>query len=259
MNENGKCPLVSVVMPAYNAERFIAKAIESVLNQSIQDLELIVVDDCSGDHTCDVVEKVAKVDGRVRLIRNEKNIGAAGSRNRAFEVCTGRYVALLDSDDVWYPEKLERQLRLAERERADIVYCSYAIVNEADEKICADFIVPEMTDLERMLGKSVLSCSTVVLTGETVKQTGFPVNYYHEDYAYWLQLLQSGKKAVGDPEVLAAYRVYANTKASNKVRSAKFRWQIYRDFMKFSRWKSACYFMKYAWAGAAKYRRSADD
>ena len=240
-------------MPAYNAERFITQAIESVLNQSIEDLELIVVDDCSCDRTCDVVEKMASIDGRVRLLRNEKNLGAAGSRNRAFEVCAGHYVALLDSDDVWYPEKLERQLQLAEKERADIVYCSYAIVNEEDEKICADFIVPQTTDLESMLGKSVLSCSTVVLTGETVKEMHFPMNYYHEDYAYWLQLLQSGKKAVGDPEVLAAYRVYANTKASNKVRSAKFRWQIYRDFMKLSRLESACYFVKYAMSGIRKY------
>ena len=254
LNENGNRPLVSVVMPAYNAERFITKAMESALNQTIEDIELIVVDDCSHDNTCELVEKLGQRDPRVRLVRNERNLGVAKSRNRGFEACRGSYVALLDSDDVWYPMKLEKQLALARREEADIVYCSYAMVNEEDAKICSDFIVPEKTDLNRMLAKNVISCSTVLMTGETVRQQSFSTKYYHEDYVYWLQLLGQGKKAVGVPEVLAAYRVYANTRASNKIRSAKYRWHIYREYMKFPRWKCAYCFLRYAFSGAVKYR-----
>ena len=115
MAEQNLNPLVSVVMPAYNAERFIAKAIESVLNQTIQDFELIVVDDCSKDATASIAEEYSVRDSRVKLLKNEQNLRVAGTRNRALEVCRGEYVALLDSDDIWYPDTLEKQIALAKK------------------------------------------------------------------------------------------------------------------------------------------------
>jgi len=243
-----------VVMPAYNAEQFIRAAIESVQQQTVADFELIIVDDCSDDHTCMIAEELARNDSRIRFLRNPENIGVARTRNRAFALCRGSYVALLDSDDLWYPDKLEKQIQAAERAGADIVYCSYAIIDADNKHICADFMVPEKTDLKAMLAKSVISCSTALLTRTTAQEYLFPVDYYHEDYVYWLQLLQSGKRAVGVPDVLAAYRVSEHSRASNKFQSAKRRWQIYRNHMKFSWVQSAWYFSKYAWNGRIKYQ-----
>lgn len=254
MEEKKTVPLVSVIMPAYNAERFIAEAIDSVLNQTVKNIELIVVDDCSSDGTCRIVEEYTQKDSRVKLLRNEHNLQVAQTRNRGLEICRGEYVALLDSDDLWYPTKLEKQINAAGIENADIVYCSYAIVDEAGESACADFIVPPTTDFEKTLSKSVISCSTVLLTAATIREEKFVPGFYHEDLLYWLRLLQNGKKAVGITEVLAEYRVYSGTKTFNKLNSAKFRWQVYRKGLKFGRWKSACYFVKYALNGIMKYR-----
>ena len=251
--ENRENPLVSVIMPAYNAERFIARSIESALNQTVQEIELIVIDDCSSDNTCRIAEEYAAGDTRVTVLRNEQNMGVARTRNRGFDVCRGAYVALLDSDDIWYPAKLEKQLALIQKEQADIAYCSYALVNEQGEKKCDDFIVPTSTDFEEMLGSNMIGCSTVMLTSEIARQHRFSDRGYHEDYVLWLHLLKQGKKAVGLSETLVDYRVYSGSKASNKLKSAKFRWQIYRDILKLSRAASAWYFTRYAVAGVAKY------
>ena len=254
MAEQNLNPLVSVVMPAYNAERFIAKAIESVLNQTIQDFELIVVDDCSKDATASIAEEYAARDSRVKLLKNEQNLRVAGTRNRALEVCRGEYVALLDSDDIWYPDKLEKQIALAKKENADIVYCSYALIDEMGEKSRNDFIVPDKTDFEHLLQSNVIGCSTVMITGEIARNYRFSETWFHEDFVLWLRLLQEGKKAVGLTEVQVDYRVYSGSKASNKLKSAKYRWRIYREALEFSRWKSAGYFVRYAVSGFLKYR-----
>ena len=247
-------PLVSVLMPAYNAEKYIEKAIRSVIAQTVSDWELVIIDDYSQDRTCQIAEALARADARIRLYRNEQNQGAARTRNRGLDLCRGQYVALLDSDDVWYPEKLEKQLVLAQAENADIVYCAYAIVDENGQKRFHDFIVPEHTDLEATLVKSVISCSTALLGRNVTEHYRFPVEYYHEDLAMWVQLLGDGLKAVGTSQVLAEYRVRYASKASNKLSVAKWRWQIYRTLMGLSVRKSAVYFVQYAAAGAVKYR-----
>lgn len=255
-NEKLNTPLISVLMPAYDSERYIAQAIESVLAQTVSDWELIVVDDRSRDNTRQIVEHFAGKDPRIRLYVNDSNCGAARTRNRGLDLCRGAYVALLDSDDIWYADKLAVQLALAEKEQADIIYCSYSIIDENGEKQCKDFIVPESTTLEDTLKKSVISCSTALLKKEVVERYRFPLNYYHEDLAMWLQLLQNGMKAVGTREVLAAYRVRSRSRASNKLLVAKRRWQIYRGFMGMSWGRSAYCFVQYAVMGLMKYRKN---
>jgi len=245
---------VSVIMPAYNAGKYINESVRSVIAQTYVDWELIVVDDNSEDNTYEIVKELAKEDDRICLIRNDQNVGAAQSRNKAMDICRGTYVALLDSDDIWYPEKLEKQITLAEKEHADIVYCSYAIVDENREKKCNDFIVPESITLESALAKSVISCSTALLGPTVVEKYRFPLDFYHEDLAMWLQLLGDGMKASGVTEVLAEYRLRRNSRASNKISVAIGRWKIYRSMMNFSIFKSVYYFAQYAFAGLAKYR-----
>ena len=248
-------PLVSVVMPAYNAEAFIAEAIASVQAQTVTDWELLVVDDCSKDGTCRIVSEMAEEDPRIQLIVNEHNMGAAKTRNHGLELCRGEYVALLDSDDYWYPEFLEKLLDCAQRTKADICYCSYSLIDEADNQVCQDFIVPEQTDFQQSMIRNVISCSTVLLTKQIAENHRFPTDVYHEDIALWFSLLRDGAVARGVPEVLAAYRQRANSRAANKLTSACRRWVIYRKYLKLPFAQSVKLLIQYAYYGVMKYKR----
>ena len=248
-------PLVSVIMPAYNAETFIRDAIDSVRTQTIIDWELLVIDDCSKDETCSIVEEIAYIDSRVKLLRNEKNMGAAGSRNRGLDIFRGKYVALLDSDDYWYPNMLEKMLYRAAETEADIIYCSYELVDEQGVKVCNDFLVPEKTSFQESIVRSVITCSTVLFTRELAKNNRFPINMYHEDIAMWFQILRDGGTARGVPDVLAAYRQRSDSKTANKLKSACRRWIIYRKHLKMPLFWSTVTMVQYGINGLKKFKR----
>lgn len=250
-------PVVSVVMPAYNTEKYIREAVSSIENQTLRDWELLVVDDCSTDQTYEILQKLAQEDARIKIIRNQTNCGAAMSRNIAFSQCSGKYVALLDSDDLWEPEKLEKQVICAEKTGADIIYCSYSIIDECGRKKSPDFIVPEHTDFNSMLKKSTISCSTALLKSKLVAQFQFPTHMYHEDLAYWLELLKNGANAAGVTEVLASYRITPGSRAFNKVQSAMNRWKIYTEYLGLPTVRSTCLLAQYIFLGLIKYRKKA--
>ena len=249
-------PVVSVVMPAHNAERFIAEAVESVRGQTLTEWELLVVDDCSSDSTPDILKRAAEKDGRIRVLRNEANRGAAASRNRALLESRGRYVAFLDSDDVWDATKLEKQVRCAEESGAGIVYCSYALVDESGRRAFPDYVVPERADYASMLAESVIGCSTALVSAELARGLPFPTDVYHEDYVYWLSLLRAGATAVGLREVLASYRVHPGSRASNKVISAINRYRVYRGCLGLPLSESVGLMLRYCINGMKKYRPS---
>ena len=254
INNDENVPLVSIVMPAYNAERFIEEAITSVINQTLTDWELIVIDDCSSDKTAETVADLVKHDNRIRLVKNEKNLGVAKTRNRGLDICTGNFIALLDSDDYWKPAFLEKMIHRAKKSEVDIVYCSYELVDEHNQKVCNDFIVPEKTTFDESIVRSVITCSTVLMTAETA-QNRFPTDMYHEDIALWFQLLREGKIARGVPEILAAYRQRNDSRSSGKFRSACRRWVIYRKYLKLSLLKSVVTMAKYGYYGLIKFKR----
>lgn len=255
MEMNNETPLVSVIMPAYNASPFIKEAIASVQAQTISNWELLIIDDCSADDTCRIVEKIAQNDSRVRLLVNEKNMGAAQSRNRGMDIFQGRFVALLDSDDYWHPQMLEKMLERAQESGADIIYCSYELVDEKGVKVCNDFLVPETTNFRQSIVRSVITCSTVLVTEELARNNRFPTNMYHEDIAMWFQLLRDGAVACGVTEVLAAYRQRSDSKTANKIKSAYRRWKIYRDHLNMSFGYSAVTLILYGIYGLKKFKR----
>lgn len=249
-------PLVSVVMPAYNAGQYIRQAVESVQAQTLKRWELLVIDDCSADQTRELVTRMAAADSRIRLIPNEENLGTAGSRNRGLDLARGEYVALLDSDDCWRPEKLEMQLSLAKKTDADLVCTSYALVDEQGEPCCRDYLVPGgPIDLDQLLVQNVIGCSTVLLSRRVVENYRFSTDYYHEDFALWLKLLEDGLCAVGMEAVLVDYRLHRNSRAANKISSARHRWTIYRSQMKLPLLKSCYCLIRYTIAGLTKYRK----
>ena len=246
-------PHVSVIMPAYNAERFIEEAIRSVMTQTYTNWELFVIDDCSKDSTCAIVEKLAAEDQRITLIRNEVNQGVAKTRNAGFDLCKGGYVALIDSDDVWHMDKLEKQLARLHQTNADFSYCSYAIVDDSGNKVKNDYIVPKCVTFEDLLGENVIGCSTVMISSDIVRKYHFNTQFYHEDYVLWLTLLQEGYTAVGCDEVLVDWRYIVNSRSFDKRSSANHRWRIYREYLKLPWLKSIRAFNAYAWAGLRKY------
>lgn len=254
MNTNKK-PLVSVIMPAYNAEAFISEAISSVLAQSVQDLELIVIDDCSQDGTWELICQFALQDGRIRKIKNEENMGVAKTRNRGMELCCGQYVAFLDSDDYWKPHMLEKMIARAEETGADIIYCSYAIVDEQGNKLCNDFIVPPETTFRESIVRSVITCSSVLVTSELAKNHRFPTDMYHEDIALWFGILKDGGVARGVTEVLGAYRQRADSRSAGKIKSACRRWPIYRKHLGMSVGQTICTMVRYGYYGLLKFKR----
>lgn len=240
-------------MPAYNAESFIGTAIKSVISQTLEDWEMIVVEDCSIDSTQQIVGDLIQGDGRIKMVRNRCNLGAARSRNRAFELCRGDFVALLDADDLWQPDKLERQVRTAQRMGAEIVYCSYSLIDESGERVAADFIVPETTDFDRFLSQSVISCSTALFKRSLIDEYQMPTDVYHEDLAFWLMLLQRGKCAIGITDVLASYRRIGGSRSSNKVKSALNRWKLFRRYFDLGFERSARAFIRYGQLAIGKY------
>ncbi len=248
-------PLVSVIIPAYNAEKYLSETVSSVLKQTEKDLEILIIDDCSKDNTKTLAYELAKDDSRITVVENETNMGVAKTRNKGFSIARGKYVALLDSDDVWLEDKLERQIKSAKEKKADLVYCSYSMIDEKGEKVCEDFIVPEVVTYESMLLQNFIGCSTVLLTKETVDKFPFPTDMYHEDFALWLDILKSGKKAVGNVEVLSKYRLLRNSRSAGKLKCAKHRFMIYRKHLHIPLLKSLWLMCNYAFSGFRKYKK----
>ena len=246
-------PLISVVMPVHNGERYIEKSIRSVIMQTYDNLELIVIDDLSTDSTEKIVKDLCEEDKRVIYIKNSQNIGTARSRNRGLEQSKGDYVAFLDADDMWKPEKLKVQLQKLESKKADLVYSSYEIVNEDGETSKAAYIVPEKVTFEDLLKENIIGCSTVILSAEIAKKYRFAEDYYHEDYCLWLDLLRDGYKVVGCSELLVKWRLITNSRSFNKFNSASYRWKIYREYLDLSLIKSMRLFFCYFIGGMKKY------
>ena len=248
-------PLVSVIMPAYNAERFIESAIRSVMAQTVSDWELLVLDDGSRDQTAQIAQRLAQEDPRIRFLPNERNMGVARTRNRGFDLCRGRYVALLDSDDLWCPEKLETQLALAQRTGAQLLYTSYAIIDSQDQPCRPDYIVPETVDFDSLLKENVIGCSTVLFSAELLERYRFTTEFYHEDLVLWLHMLRDGYRAAGCPQVLTRWRFLENSRSFDKRKSAGNRWRIYRKCLGLPLGKSLCCFGSYVIRGLKKYRK----
>ena len=244
--------LISIVMPNYNGRRFVEQAIDSVLNQTYQNFELIVVDDCSNDDSLSLIEHKAQSDNRIRVIALEHNAGVANARNVGIKEAKGEYIALLDNDDLWTEDKLERQLALAQK-GADIVYCSYDFIDEENNSIKKPFIVSQETNFNKMLASSVISCSTSFIKTELMQAHPFNSDFYHEDYVLWMELLRVCPTAYGDQKVLMHYRQVTGSRSNKKGNAAKERWNTYRKALKLNIVTSAWAFVRYAVNGVMKY------
>lgn len=247
--------LVSIVTPMYNGERFVSQTIESVLSQTYQDWEMLMVDDGSKDRSTAIVEGYARKDSRVKLIR-QPNGGSASARNHALREARGRYVCFLDADDLWDRAFLEKQLAFLRQKDAGIVYASYRRINEHGEAILRPFIVPGKVNYKGLLKTCSISCLTALFDREKTGENFFneSLRSMRDDFVFWLTLLKKVDYAYGNPEVLASYRVFSTSTTGNKKKVMKPQFMVYYRVEKLGLVRSVYYFIHWAINGFLKYR-----
>lgn len=234
--------LVSVIMPAFNSERHIKQSIESVINQEYSNWELIIVDDASQDNTVNIIENFIKQDSRIKLYKCKNNKGVVSARNLAIEQSSGRYIAFLDSDDFWNEKKLKLQIEFMISNNLAFSFTDYMLVNE-DGNFIKNIKCPEEIDYMKALKGNRIGCLTVVIDKSKVNDVSV-VDLKHEDYATWLKIFRSGINAKGLNLNLANYRKTNQSLSSNKLKTIKWTWDIYRKNEKLSILKS-CYYLSF--------------
>lgn len=238
----------SIITPSYNSSKFFFETISSVYAQTFSDWEMIVVDDCSSDNSVEIIQGFVTQDSRIKLIQLQKNSGAAVARNKAIEVAKGRYIAFLDSDDLWLPGKLEKQLAFMQSNNVPFSYTAYDKVDE-NGRVFGHIGVPERVSYSDLLKTCSIGCLTAMYDTEYFGKVYMPINTKREDFATWLQLLKKVDYAYGLNETLAQYRVYQNQTSAKKVKMAKENWHLYREIEGLNLIKASYYFSHYAVRG----------
>jgi teichuronic acid biosynthesis glycosyltransferase TuaG len=246
--------LVSVVMPARNAARTIGAALASVQNQTDPRWELIVVDDGSADATAALVEQLAGGDSRIRLLRNAVGVGPGPARNRAIGDARGRWLAFLDSDDLWEPAKLERQLAFMQARGAALGAHAYRTMTDEGTLTGGVVVPPERVTFELLLRNTIVGMLTVMIDRTRVAGLELPALRQHEDLLLWYRLLRRGWVFHGLAEPLATYRIARRSASGDKLRSAHHMWQVYRRHLGLGLAETLACFPQYAWHAWRKHR-----
>lgn len=243
---------VSIIVPVYNAAKFINETIDSVLAQTYGNFELILVDDCSKDNSMELMK--AYTDERVKIYEQPENMGAWAARNRGLSEAKGRYIAFIDSDDIWKPEKLEREMKFMEEERASFVFMNYEFADESGKGLGKVVHVPHTFTYRQALNNTTIFTSTVLIDRKKVPDDLIRMpNIKSEDTATWWRILKSGVTAYGLDETLVLYRRSAGSLSSNKAEALKRIWRLYREIAGLSVISSAFHFC--IWAFTAVMRR----
>lgn len=244
--------MVSIVTPVYNAERFLEETILSVLNQTYKKFELILVNDCSKDNSINIIKKFMEKDCRIKCIDLKENGGAARARNIGIKSAKGKYLAFIDSDDLWKKEKLEKQVRFMERNKIVFSYTGYEMINEGGKKLGKIVKCKDVITYKDLLRYNKIGCLTVMIDISTIKN--LQMEYInHEDYATWLKILKQGYNAYGINEPLALYRKRDDSLSGNKLKAAKWTWNIIRHVEKTPLLKSILYFNIYTFINFKKH------
>ncbi|EEK47814.1 glycosyltransferase family 2 protein [Bacillus cereus ATCC 10876] len=251
--EIGNQSLVSIITPSYNASSFIKETIQSVQSQTYTNWEMIIIDDVSKDNTCELIKEEIKKDNRIRLIELQENRGAAIARNTGINNARGKYVAFLDSDDLWLPEKLEKQLTFMQNNDVAFSFTGYQIMNQDGTLTDKIVHVPEKINYNGLLKNTIIGCLTVMLDIEKLGKVQMPNIRTRQDTATWLKILRKGHYAYGLDEVLSKYRKVENSISSKKFKMAKMNWKLYREIEGLSILKSAWCFINYALNGVVKH------
>lgn len=244
--------LVSVVTPVYNAEKYIEHTIASVLMQTYPNIEHILVDDCSSDTSRIIIEKLAQEDSRIKYIKLDVNSGAAVARNTGIENAKGRYIAFIDSDDIWKVNKVEKQLHFMEDNKFAFTYTNYETISTDGEIKKATMNVPEKINYTGLLKNTAIACSTVIIDRGIIGDFRMPLVRKGQDTATWLMILKNLSYAYGLNEVLTSYRKVPGSISSNKIQALKRTWNTYYNIEKLPFFKAVYYFLYYSFNAIRK-------
>ena len=245
--------LVSIVIPVYNAQDFIGETIQYVKAQTYEHWELLLVDDCSLDNSCNVIEEMQGTDDRIKLIRQERNSGAASCRNKGVSCARGRYLCFLDADDIWEPDKLARELAFMDGGKG-FVFTGYEFADENGRGLGKIVHVPETITYREALKNTTIFTSTVMIDRAIIADNDSMMPCIEsEDTATWWNILKKYGTGYGLDECLVRYRRSAGTLSSNKLRAIKRIWNLYRKHEKLSIVNS--FYCMVFWAFRAVFRR----
>ena len=249
-------PQVSIITPLYNGARFLPQTIESVLRQTYPDWEMLIINDGSTDNGEAIAQQYAQQDSRIQVF-TQSNRGSAAARNNGIRRAKGRYIALLDADDLWEPAFLEMQLKLMKEKQCQLVCGAHKRIDANNKEILKPFFPPEKithTDLLK-------TCSITCLTGLYDTQKYGKI-YLHEnfrslrdDYIYWLEIIRMTGVAYGNQQIVGSYRILNDSVSRSKQKVIKPQYRVYREVEKMSILKSLYYLIQWAIRGAIKYRR----
>jgi teichuronic acid biosynthesis glycosyltransferase TuaG len=244
--------LVSIITPAYNCEKYIAETIESVLRQTYNYWEMIIINDCSSDKSQEIIEHYAEVDSRIKLVNLEKNFGVVASRNIALDLSVGEYIAFLDSDDLWKSKKLEKQINFMKVNKYAFCFTGYELIGENGISLKKVIKPPSYINYSQAIKKTSIGCLTVCINRRIVGDFRMPQLKHGEDHATWILILQKHFIAYSINESLAYYRVSKKSLTGNKLKVIRMQWKNYRDFYKFSLFKSTICFFCYTFYAIKK-------
>ena len=246
--------LVSIVTPMYNGEKYVAQTIESVLAQSYPHWEMLVINDGSKDKGPEIVEAYAAKDSRIRLI-SQANGGSAAARNNGIRQAQGRYLCLLDSDDIWEPYFLETQLNLLKEKNCLLVYGSHKRINEAGEECLKPFHAPQKETYRKLLYTNSISCLTAMYDSSVYGKfyLNESLRSVRDDYAFWLSILKKVGVAYGNSRLLGSYRVMANSTTGNKKKLIRPHFRFLYKVEKLGLIPSLFYTFTWALSGIVKY------
>lgn len=246
-------PMVSIILPVFNAEKYIKETLLSILNQTYTDFELIIINDASEDRSMDIADSVCQEMKNVKYINLPRNSGVSAARNAGIDSAEGRYIAFIDSDDLWKSDKLEKQISFMQNNGYRFSFSSYEIMHCGENRANSLIHVPRMVDHSFLLTGNSVPCFTVICEKNLLGNHRFK-SIGHEDYVLWLEI---SKESVlyGLDDDLGIYRKHSNSISANKLKAAFWVWNIYRNVEKMGVLKSAVCFVQYAVKGVIKHSR----
>ena len=233
--------LVSVIMPAYNSEAFITESIRSVINQTYENWELLVVDDASEDSTSTIIRKFSKADDRIRFFENSSNFGTHYTRNKGIKAAQGEFIAFLDADDLWKPEKLEKQLKILSEENIAACFSSYDLISEDGTHLHKKVLALPILHYKKLLKANYVGNLTGIYSTKSLGKIYCPEILKRQDWALWLKVIEKGGPMKGIQESLAIYRVRKGSISTNKFEMLRYNFNVYHKILGYdllrSSWK----------------------
>ena len=247
-----KQPLVSVIMPCYNMEKYITATIHSVQRQTYPHWELLIVDDASTDGTVGIVQNLCSQDDKIQFVVKPKHSGIADTRNQCISMAKGRFLAFLDADDVWHPDKLEQQLQFMTERKIGFCYSSYDCVDEEGKPLEKMVKSAGNLDYDAYLHNTIIGCSTVMIDTTIIGNVFVPNFRTSEDTATWLNILKKGFLAYAIEQPLTSYRIRQHSASSNKLKASSDLWRVYRKNEKLPLFNAVACFSSYAFNAIKK-------